>query len=566
MKPITIEDKYRISFYKMNWSDDERVLAKCLDMVDHGEVITADVKLVEANALKGFMDHCFKYLMISDSKASFRKPLFAQIKAMYKAVKQDFLVNYYSKANYDKTLYKHQKDVLSQMLHKKYNLLALEAGLGKTITSATLSKILNIKRTIIIAPNLVKWNWFHNMCDDWGFDPMMWTILDSKKNKCMMAFRERFVVLNYEMVGKYWKHLVSSPAGHIIIDEVHYCRNPLSIRAKLVYDLIRHHKDARVTMLSGTPVTNRVGDLFSYCKMAEHQLGDNHAAFKKQYLNSTGGKWSKVVGSKNLDDLRLKMSNFMIRRKTEDCVDLPSIIIQKYFFELGDLQKEYDELIEQMYNISLTKDEKGNSLSAEGNLHTLNRLVATSKVNPVYELANSLLEQGRKVVIFSGYTDPLTMLEEKFGQGKCVLINGSVGAHKRQKRIDQFKNDPDCGVFLANVVAGGIGINLVNAYDVIFMNFPFTPDLLEQPQKRLHRIGQVKPVNVYYTFGKGTIDEHVFNIVVDKSVDIKALLDTGRKGVIHYGSLPGKIFSSLISKYESEHGIINTNKGFKSVK
>ena len=116
--------------------------------------------------------------------------------------------------------------------------------------------------------------------------------------------------------------------------------------------------------------------------------------------------------------------------------------------------------------------------------------------------------------------------------------------------IDRFKNDPECYVFLGNMKAAGVGINLVNSSDVIFMNFPFTPDDLEQAYKRAHRIGQNQKVRVYYTYAKGTIAERIFSLIDDKTVDINAIVDEGKGGVVHYGNIQGKLWKDLMLDYE----------------
>jgi SNF2 family DNA or RNA helicase len=135
-----------------------------------------------------------------------------------------------------------------------------------------------------------------------------------------------------------------------------------------------------------------------------------------------------------------------------------------------------------------------------------------------------------------------------YGPKKSVMITGSVDSHKRQMLVDQFRDKEDCMVFFGNYKAAGVGINLVNARHTIMMNFPFLPADIEQAQKRLHRSGQKKRVFVYYTLAKGTIDEHIYDIIVDKSNDINALVDGDHKGVINYGSLSGQLFKTLLDR------------------
>jgi SNF2 family DNA or RNA helicase len=87
------------------------------------------------------------------------------------------------------------------------------------------------------------------------------------------------------------------------------------------------------------------------------------------------------------------------------------------------------------------------------------------------------------------------------------------------------------------------------------MNFPFTPDDIEQPQKRAHRIGQKRSVNVYYTIVKNSIDEHIYDLIIDKSTDINSVLDKGKKGVVHYGNVENKVFNKLISQYAKDNNL-----------
>ena len=188
------------------------------------------------------------------------------------------------------------------------------------------------------------------------------------------------------------------------------------------------------------------------------------------------------------------------------------------------------------------------------NVHSLNRILATSKSKKIIELIDKIRSQGRKVIVFATYKSALGSLEEHY-KDKCVKITGEVDSLNRSTLIDRFVNDPSCEVFLGNVKAAGVGINLVNASDVIFMNFPFTPDDIEQPQKRAHRIGQKRSVNVYYTIVKNSIDEHIYDLIIDKSTDINSVLDKGKKGVVHYGNVENKVFNKLISQYAKDNNL-----------
>lgn len=550
MSNIVKIDNYRISCEKPYWSDEDVLNASCLGLVfneERGSYII-DVRTISRKATMFFLKMAFPAIIESPSYAVYRGKIFNELKAMYQQVYTDYMTHYHPKAKYTRELFEHQKNTLAFSINKQYNLWALDMGLGKTITAATMSKITECRRTIIICPTLVKWNWFEDMTRFWGYNPMYWTILDANKSKCIKAFEERFVVLNYEMITKFKDYLLRDEINHIIIDECHYIKNIASQRGKAVIELIKSAPKARLTMLSGTPITNRINDMFSYLKLSHHPLGKSKSVFEEKYTVKVGR--SKVVGAKNLSDLRGKTSNLMIRLKSEDCLDLPPMIITNYFFE----HEELDEYNEEL-KLLKEKKEKYDSLHGtektkmnneiKNNIHTLNRLVATSKVNQVKLLIDSLVEEGEKVIVFSGYKDPINNLEKIYGN-RCVKIDGSVNPHKRHELINRFKEKDECMVFLGNMKAAGIGINLVNARHVIMMNFPFTPEQIEQAQKRSHRTGQKRTVNIYYTIAKGTIDEHIFDLLSGKADDINELIDNDNKAVIKYGDLPGELFKKLL--------------------
>jgi SWI/SNF-related matrix-associated actin-dependent regulator 1 of chromatin subfamily A len=578
MKSIDIIDEFTVRFYKPQWKEEDFFLAECLDIVVSTgkgkekacEFLAADIRIVCGHALFGFMKQVFPQVI---TNKSFRDALFLQLRRMYTDVKKNFLDGFDEKADYQRAMFKHQKSAVNLMIPRQYNFLAFEQGLGKTLTSATVSKLSNIRRTIIVCPALVKWNWFEDMTRDWNFNPLYWTILDAKKSKCMPALQERFLVINYEMIEKHWGKLVKSQCGHIILDEAHMIKNHKTKRWGSVKKLVDHFSDARVTLMSGTPITNRVIDLFAYFKLVGHPLGNNFSKFKIDYARTSkpfGG--GKILGTKNMDDLKLKMSNFLIRKKTEECIDLPDLNVQKYYFDVGDLDGEYEEVLEEIfltkekYDSAEGKEKAKLKIAIDGNIHTLNRITSVAKAKGIAEMVRANWEIGRKTVVFAGYRDALRALEVMF-EGNCVKIDGTVDSHKRQSLVNKFKDDDECFLFLGNFKAAGVGINLVNARDVVYMNFPFTHDDMEQPFKRLHRIGQKVSVNVYLTYGRGTIDEHIFTIVAPKSKDISNILDEGKEGVVHYDSLSDTLIDKLIEDYKTMKGIpIEKKTGFVSVK
>lgn len=541
------------------FSDVENFNARCLGIkIESPTEHIIDFRIVCEKAIRSYLKMVFPRFMSHPYNKAERSDLIAQIKHAYTLRDKHFNNKYIPVINErlpitlnDKPIREYQIDTLVNSLNRRFNLLALDMGLGKTITAALLTVITNSKRTVIICPSLVKFNWLEDMTKEWGFNAMFWTIIDAKPSKTVRAFQEKFVVLNFEQVGKNLKYLLSSDINHIIIDESHFLKNLKSARAKAVLELIKNSPQARVTMLTGTPIVNRVTDFFAYLKISGHPLGSNFELFMKKYCLRSQGDTGKVIGTKNEDELRGLVSNLMIRRKTESCLDLPEININKYFFEFDDIDNHYFEEMNKLRELREEYDKLHGKEKAQmahkikGNIHTLNRIVTTSKVPKIKELVDQLNEDGEKVIVFSSYTKPLEELEILFGK-RCVLITGSVDSQERMKRINQFKDDPTKTVFLGNMRAAGIGVNLTNSRHVIFMNFPFTPDQIEQAQKRSHRSGQKRAVFVYYTIAKDSIDEHIFRLVGGKARDISALIDSDGKGVVKYESLQEQLFKSLL--------------------
>lgn len=526
MIDVQIVENRIVRMQKKLWHATELTLAKCFNFnvnMDTG-VIEALIHVTTKKAMFEFIRLSFKNFSESPVELDRRNAFYYLLEEIYKvniSVSEDFIK---TKIPYFEKFYQHQKDTLNECFYKQYNFLALDMGLGKTICSASISRVHQVPRTLIICPASVKWNWYRDLTG-WGFNELYFTILDSTKSRTMRALNERFVVINYDILGSFTKEICQAPIGHFILDEAHMLKNHTSQRYKNAMKIIEQFPEAKITFLSGTPIKNRVNDVYGYLKLINHELGHNHKKFLDEYTikaSSRGG--DRVTGGRNLQDLHLKLSNFMIRKTKEECLDLPGKIFLSYRFELDDYREEYDKVIEE-----LSKNKDISSLT--GNLHSLNIITSKAKIPGIKELADNIIESGKKVVIFGGYRDPINELEAYFGN-RCVKIDGSVNSWERDQRVQRFWNDEECVVFLGNMIAAGVGINLTNASDVIFMNFSFSPADMAQAMDRCDRIGQTSCVNVHYTFCDESIDEYIYEIIIDKEKDVNAVIDTGKEVVL----------------------------------
>lgn len=561
---IKFLDENILSLHKPLWHPEHLLLANrlCFDEQPDpsGIYILIDLRTCARKALMEFLKAAFHDVVTADIYSDYRTELYRQVKERYDAIRLDFYQTCITKATYHLRLRPYQLDGLVQMAHKKTSLLAYEMGTGKTISSISLSVALQIRRTIIICPASVKWSFFEDLTGEWGFNPLYFTILDSEKRKCTTAFQERFVIVNYDIVEKFMPYLLSTEAGHIIIDECHKIKEVSTKRYKSVEKLIHSQPNARVTMMTGTPIANRPNDVFALFRLANLPLGQNQAAFLREFTKSKVNRGKiQVTGGLGMDKLNVALSNFMIRKTKKECLkDMPALTITKHIIRDEEYKDEYNRIIEEMMN-----PENQGGATLNGSMHSLNRLMAMAKLRAapgIIDLIDDLIEAGEKIVVFSFYKNVLTSLEDHYKE-KCAVVHGGVSTSNRHKAVERFMKDEECSVFIGQTDAAGVGINglqYASSY-IVVCDIPFTPTQLDQALSRLHRGGQDSPVTAYIAMVEGdadneSIDQILFQLVANKAADISIAIDGGNPSV-DYGNIGEELFNKLVTNYKKTHPV-----------
>ena len=150
--------------------------------------------------------------------------------------------------------------------------------------------------------------------------------------------------------------------------------------------------------------------------------------------------------------------------------------------------------------------------------------VAGVKVDATIDFVMGAVEQGEKVIVFSCFEEPMDKLAAAFGDAGGGLT-GKTPADKRQALVDRFQNDDRIRIFLANIIAGGIGTNLTAATQVVFNDLDWVPANHWQAEDRAYRIGQTRTVNVTYMVAADTMDDFVQSVLEKKSALVKAVVD-----------------------------------------
>lgn len=545
MKPVQFPDKYTITFHKAVWSEQELSLARCYDFEiissPQSIVVKCNIKKTSHNAAINFLALSFRALIESPLREAERRSITDTIDHIYATMMTAREAIAKEKIKYWDRLRSYQRESVLLMMGRRCNLLSFEQGLGKTITSATVSKLLNIKRTLIICIPVAKWNWQDDLCNKFEYNPLYWSILDSKRSKTIKALspaHERFIAIHYQAIPKHLDYLLAMQIDHIIIDECQFMKNHNTQIYKNVDKIVEAFPNTRISFLSGTPIKNRVDDLFAYFKMARHELGKNRAKFIREFAQTGKGRnLDKVVGAKNIDQLTMCMANFMIRRTKKECPELPARNYIKVVVDIGDYQAEYDKIIADM----LANKEKS---AVSGHIISLNRIFAMAKTKAAIELMEDLNDKEEKVVAFTSFKDPINMLESHFKES-CVKVDGDVDHSERFVRVKKFANDPKVMNFLGNIIAAGTSLNLVVASHGLFLNFPFTASEIAQCVDRLHRIGQENAVFIYFFVCKDTIDEVIYDLVAKKQGEINQIIDGG-EGFDFNSDVKEKLFQSVM--------------------
>jgi hypothetical protein len=160
-------------------------------------------------------------------------------------------------------------------------------------------------------------------------------------------------------------------------------------------------------------------------------------------------------------------------------------------------------------------------------LHAVTRArqtLAAAKVSATTDFVTGAIEQGEKVIVFSCFEDPIQTLAEQFARS-AVVLTGGTPTHQRQSLVDRFQQDDGVRVFLANIIAGGIGFNLTAATQVVFNDLDWVPANHWQAEDRAYRIGQTRTVNVTYMVAANTIDDFVQSVLEKKGALVSAVVD-----------------------------------------
>ncbi len=345
-----------------------------------------------------------------------------------------------------------------------------------------------------------------------------------------------FTVCNYEQVLRDYLPIERSPWDLIILDEAQRIKNWEAQTSRVIKSL----RSRFALVLSGTPLENRLDDLFSVIEFIDdRRLGP---AFRFFHSFRTATETGKVLGYKNLAALRNRLMPVLLRRtRVSVALDLPPRSTEVVRITPTDEQLTLHNahlaivstilrkpFINEMDLLRLRRALMACRMAADSTfLVDKTEPAYSSKLERLAELLAALIaEPERKIIIFSEWTTMLNLIEPQLKalDAKFVRLDGSVPQGKRKMLVAEFQTNPKCRVFLTTN-AGSTGLNLQAADTVINVDLPWNPALLEQRIARAHRMGQRRKVQVYILITERTMEENLLATLGAKHELAAAVLD-----------------------------------------
>jgi SWI/SNF-related matrix-associated actin-dependent regulator 1 of chromatin subfamily A len=245
----------------------------------------------------------------------------------------------------------------------------------------------------------------------------------------------------------------------------------------------------------------------------------------KQIKTKVNGKLRTIYlsdGASNLEELGERTKTTILRRKKNDVLDLPEKLIIPTYLELEN-REGYESVYDKYLEWRRSQGKGTNVVRHLVELILLRKFIALEKVKNSIELAESAIENGKKVLIFTNFTEELDKFKEHFGK-VGVYLDGRTKEKERQNAVDKFQNDDKIKVFVGQIKAAGVGLTLTKAEIVIINSLDWVPGNLEQAEDRAYRIGQIKDVTIYYPLFDNTVDTLVWKVLQNKKSIINTIV------------------------------------------
>ena len=430
-------------------------------------------------------------------------------------------------------LFPYQTEGVAFLASRGRALLADDMGLGKTIQAITaavwLAEHSGVKKVLVICPASLKHQWAREIKK---FTSQPLQIIQGPVENRQVQYRADalFYIVNYELVLRDLTVISETlKPDLLILDEAQRIKN---WRTKIA-STIKLISSRYVFVLTGTPLENRIEDLYSLLQVVDARvLGPLWRCLLDFHVTDERGK---VIGYRNLSELRRRISSVMLRRnrslvsdqlpdRTEVRLDIPMTQAQQDIHDsamsgaghLANIAKRRPLTPSESNRLMAALQQARMACNAAGLVDKVTE--GSPKLDEVSRLLEELcLQSNHKVVIFSQWammTEMVESLAHSLGLG-FVRLYGGVPSHKRGELMDKFQNDDAIQVFISTD-AGGVGLNLQAGSALINLDMPWNPAVLDQRIARIHRLGQKQKVQIFLLLAENSYEQQVASLVRGK--------------------------------------------------
>ena len=476
-------------------------------------------------------------------------------------------------------LYDYQKEGVRFAAKAGRAIIADEMGLGKTVQAIATAELLRrecfVEQVLVLCPTTLKYQWKRELERFAGVEVL---VIDGtpEQRRELLASNAAYKIASYNSINQDLKELKSLSTDMVIMDEVQRLKNWNTQIARAV----RRIRSNYALILSGTPLENRLEELYSIVELVDQFLLSPYYLFRDRYIvtDATG----RTLGYKNLQEVSKRIRPVLIRRtKQEVALQLPARIDKNLFVPMTreqldahhELKLQAARLVAKWHRMHFLSEMDRKQL-----LLTLSQMRMTcdslfvlderSRADTKVEEVMNILEEcgvvgngelgvgngqwgmdngqwtmgngqwtmdngaGTKVVIFSQWERMTRLVAQELEQVgvEFVYLHGSVPPRERKERVESFCSNPRLRVFLSTD-AGSVGLNLQVANVVINLDVPWNPAVLEQRIGRVHRIGQQRGVEVINLISAGTIEEDMLSKLRFKASLFEGVLDGGADAI-----------------------------------
>ncbi len=429
-----------------------------------------------------------------------------------------------------------------QWLQKRYEwrlgaCLADDMGLGKTVqTLAILLRNCSVGPSLVIAPSSLAFNWAaeaQKFCPD-----LKITLLRDLPGRGVgQSFEAGEVVLaSYGLVIRHGEHLAKVPWNIMVLDEAQHLKNATTKTAQSVQSI----KAQWVLALSGTPLENRLSDLWSLFRTVSPGLFGEWERFRRAFVFPIERDKSPLA----IGRLKAKIEPFILRRMKKDHLhELPAKTEVDLWVDLNDDERHFYEALRDEAIVKIQKfDPNDQALQPKRQIAILAALTSlrqaschrqildpqwvngSTKIDLLRERLFELKATGQSALVFSQFTRFLRLIHQDLdGHGfKLLYLDGATSLDERRKVVEQFQSG-QFDALLVSLKAGGTGLNLTQASYVFHMDPWWNPAVENQATDRAHRMGQKQAVTVYKLRSRQTIEEMIHKLHGDKTSLVESL-------------------------------------------